>query len=70
MMSRRKRSRPEHRSRHELRLWAIVDRLVTGASEKRADVSLAPAGAVHSRFPSGSVCDAGRVSLPNPARAD
>jgi len=40
-MSSRKRPQPEHRSPHELRLWAIVDSLVADGSEKAAYVSFA-----------------------------
>ena len=35
-MSRKKRQEPEHRNPHEMRLWAIVDSLVTDISEKEA----------------------------------
>jgi len=40
-MNRRKWPRPEHRSPHELRLWAIVDSLVTDISEKAAYLAFA-----------------------------
>jgi hypothetical protein len=40
-MSRRKRPQPEHRSPHELRLWAIVDSLVTDNSQKAAYLAFA-----------------------------
>jgi len=32
IMSRRKTPKPEHRGPHDLRLWPIVDRLVTNVS--------------------------------------
>ena len=40
-MGRRETPRPEHKGPHELRLWAIVDSLVTDISEKEAYVSFA-----------------------------
>ena len=40
-MSSRKMPQPEHQSPHELRLWAIVDSLVTDISEKEAYLSFA-----------------------------
>lgn len=41
IMSRRKRPQPEHRSPHELRLWAVVDSLVTDSSQKTAYLAFA-----------------------------
>jgi hypothetical protein len=40
-MSRKKRQESEHRNPHEMRLWAIVDSLVTDSSEKAAYLSFA-----------------------------
>ena len=40
-MSRRNQPMPHHESPHELRLWAIVDSLVTDISEKEAYLAFA-----------------------------
>jgi hypothetical protein len=40
-MERREKPEPHHQSPHELRLWAIVDSLVTDISEKEAYLSFA-----------------------------
>ena len=40
-MSRRRHHLPHHESPHELRLWAIVDSLVTDISEKEAYLAFA-----------------------------
>jgi hypothetical protein len=48
-MSRRNRPQPEHRNPHELRLWAIVDSLVTDSSQKAAYLAFARELAVAER---------------------
>jgi hypothetical protein len=48
-MGRSSMQRPEHQSPHELRLWAIVDSLVTDISEKEAYLAFARELAVAER---------------------